>query len=121
MSAEHWLRSGLCKEQACTSASTTVHDYNLHGEAKLPYACAAQTRLAWETEVQTSGDIERTLAVGRPAGAAVPCGEIIKIIRCLCLECLFILSTCVFTCIQFESPKSAEYTYSKAYPRVFRM
>ena len=24
-------------------------------------------------------------------------------------------------CIQFEGPKSAEYTYSKAYPRVFRM
>ena len=39
----------------------------------------------------------------------------------VCLECVFILNTCVFTCIQFESPKSAEYTYSKAYPRVFRM
>ena len=87
----------------------------MHGEAKLPYACAAQTRLAWETEVQTSGDIAH---LGRPAGTAVPCGEII---RCLCLECVFILNTCVFTCIQFESPKSAEYTYSKAYPRVFRM
>ena len=37
------------------------------------------------------------------------------------LMCVFTLNTCVFMCIQFEGPKSAEYTYSKAYPRVFRM
>ena len=45
----------------------------LHGEAKLPYACAAQTRLAWEMEVLTSGDMAH---LGVPAGAAVPCGEL---------------------------------------------
>ena len=27
---------------------------------------------------------------------------------------VFTLNTCVFMCIQFEGPKSAEYTYSKA-------
>ena len=30
-------------------------------------------------------------------------------------------NTCVFTCIQFEGPKSTEYTYSHAHPRVFCM
>ena len=63
----------LCKELACTSANREHDDRRLHGEAKLPYACAAQTRLAWETEVLTSGDMAH---LGVPAGAAVPCGEL---------------------------------------------
>ena len=52
------------------TVSTTIGDYMVRPSYPA-YACAAQTRLAWETEVQARGDMAH---LGVPAGAAVPCG-----------------------------------------------
>ena len=52
-----WLRSGLCEEQAGTSANREHDGARLHGEAKLSYASAAQTPLRWEMEVHTNAHL----------------------------------------------------------------